>query len=361
MYGAHFLVIRTLKGIVSLYIVLRSRIELNINAKEVKIIMKGHLQLIAVLAICLILIPIASLLKAPQTKQADSDISDSVDILFLSSGKVETISMRDYIIGAVFAQMPADFEPEALRAQAVLAHTYALRRRLEEELSPDDELRGALISDDTEKYQAYFTEAQARVVYGEKYAECRKRIAAAADYAASRYLSFEGKPIISAFHAISCGKTESAKNVWGQAVPYLIGVDSSWDEDSSAFSSGRMISEDELVLALNAEFPDADLTGETPDIKITERTESGCVLTVELYGKVYISGAALARAVGLPSACFDITEAADEYRFICKGRGHLVGMSQHGANTMAGSGKSCEEILSHYFPNTTLQYTAAAK
>lgn len=323
--------------------------------------MRGHIKLIALLAVLLTLIPFVSLLKKPQTVRTDTDVSDSVEILFRASDRVERIPMRDYLIGAVFAQMPADFEPEALRAQAVLAHTYALRRRLEEELSPTAELRGALLSDDTDKYHAYFTEEQAREVYGSQYAEYRKLIAAAADYAADRYLSFEGKPVIAAFHAVSCGRTESAKNVWGQPVPYLISVESPWDEQSPAFRSERSLSKEELLLAVRAAFPDAELTGDSLDMKITERTEADCAQTVELFGKVYISGTALARALGLSSACFEISSEDGEYFFTCKGRGHLVGMSQQGANSMAAMGKTCEEILAHYFPNTRLEYTAEAK
>lgn len=323
--------------------------------------MKEHLRLMALFAALLTVIPLISLFGDHQAVTAETDLSDTVDILFTETGEVRRMPMKSYLIGAVFAQMPASFEDEALKAQAVLAHTYALRRYEEEKLSPTAELKGALFSDDTEKYQAYFTPEQAKAYYGAKYTEVYKKIEAAAEYASYRYLSFEGKPIIAAFHAISCGKTRSALEAWGQNVPYLASVDSSCDSGGELFLSEKKLTADELSALIKKEFPDADISDAKPDIRITERTESGCAKTAELCGRVYISADALAKAVGLPSPSFEVSAEGDVCTFTCKGRGHLVGMSQYGADSMAASGKSCEEILSHYFPSTVMINTKPVK
>lgn len=323
--------------------------------------MRSHIKLAAILALLITVIPMLSLINSPQSKETDSVLTETVDILFCGTGEVKKIPMKSYITGAVFAQMPASFDEEALKAQAVLAHTYALRRREEEKLSPDKELKGALISDDTNKYQAYFSAEQAKEYYGADYPDLRRKVEAAAEYALDRYLSYDGKPIIAAFHAVSCGKTISAKSVWGRDIPYLSGVDSSWDCDSKLYSSQVKLTEEEIRERILALYPDSDLDSGALGPVITERTEEGCAATVELCGKVYISGEAFAKAVGLPSCCFDAVTEDGVCTFSCKGRGHLVGMSQQGAEHMSRSGASCEEILSHYFPKAELICTKPVK
>ena len=146
---------------------------------------KDYIRMIAVTAVALLLIPLvgyAGKRSTAATSAEDKTPDEGVSILMRESGEVVTLSERDYVIGAVFAQMPADFEPEALKAQAVLAYTYAERRRLSERTAPTAELKGAVMSDDTSLYQAYFTEEQAKALYGEDYETARKRIAEAAEH-----------------------------------------------------------------------------------------------------------------------------------------------------------------------------------
>lgn len=323
--------------------------------------MRSHLKLAGLLAVLITVIPLLSLLHEPPSKTADSELVETVDILFTETGEVKKIPMKNYIIGAVFAQMPARFDEEALKAQAVLAHTYALRRMEEEKLSPTEDLKGAVMSDDRDKYQAYFTPEEAKVCCRDDYAEAYRKIEAAADYATDRYLSYDGKPVIAAFHAISCGKTVSSKSAWGRDIPYLISVDSSWDCDGNKHITETVIGEDEIRERIKTVFPDTDLENGALDPTVTERTDEGCASVVELCGKVFIAGDVFAKAVGLPSSCFEVIGEGDKYTFSCKGKGHLVGMSQHGADAMARNGKSCEEILSHYFPNTELICTRPVK
>ena len=317
--------------------------------------MKGHIRLIIILAVFLTGVPFIALLADRQSAEpASGEAQDSVLMLFGDSTEPTLIPMREYIIGAVAAQMPAEFGEEALKAQAVLARTYALRRRAEEQLSPTPGLRGADFSDDSTSYNAYFTDEQLRKLYGKNTDEVKAKLSAAADYALTRTLTFEGKPIIAAFHAVSCGKTESALSAWGENIPYLTGVDSSEDLKSEVCESVLTMPSEKLYAALTAAFPDAKLSKSELSVKVTERTEAGCAATVELCGRSYVTGTAFAEAADLPSACFEVSEKDGTYIFTCKGRGHLVGLSQYGAEAMSKAGKSCEEILAHYFPNAKL-------
>ncbi|MBR1393215.1 MAG: SpoIID/LytB domain-containing protein [Ruminococcus sp.] len=317
--------------------------------------MKGQLQVMAVFAVFLITLPMIALIKPRSVSSEPAEAEVSETLLFFDEDKQETIPlpMREYIIGAVAAQMPADFEQEALKAQAVLAHTYALRRIREEELSPTPELGGAHISSNSSVYQAYFDESSRRELLGDGYSELSKKLELAADYALSRWLTFEGEPIIAAFHAVSSGRTESAQEAWGENIPYLVSVESPLDLESPLCLSEITLTEAELKDRLSGIFP--EMTSDDITVKVTERSSAGSALTVLLGENSYVSGRVFAAALGLPSACFEVTAGEGSCTFTCKGRGHLLGMSQTGAELMAEEGSSCEEILSHYFPDALLK------
>ena len=143
-----------------------------------------------------------------ETKSA-SDDQENFKVLDITTGKVEEISVFDYVVGAVCAEMPATFEPEALKAQAVAAHTYAQRQKEKALTSPDKELNGAYFSNDSSKYQAYFTENQAKQYYGDNYEQYIEKIKNAVSDVESEILVYEDEPIIAAFHSMSSGTTES--------------------------------------------------------------------------------------------------------------------------------------------------------
>ena len=317
--------------------------------------MKGRPQLMAVFAVLLTVLPLISLLKGRAPEKPGQPSGDGKVLILLDPGAPTELSMRDYIIGAVAAQMPGDFSPEALKAQAVLAHTYALRRRIEEQKDPTPELCGADLSSDTSLYQAYFTPEQIHTLYGSETESILKKLGAAADYALTRSLTFEGKPIIAAFHAVSPGRTESARDVWGENIPYLVSVESPGDEKEPSCSSEVSFTENELAGKLRASFPELPDKYEHSPAEIVSRTEAGSVSEAEIFGEMRVSGVELAAALGLESAHFELSESDGEYVFKVLGRGHLVGMSQLGAERMAKSGKLCEEILGHYFPGAGLE------
>jgi stage II sporulation protein D len=136
-------------------------------------------------------------------------------VLDTESGQVMEVSVRDYVIGAVCAEMPASFGEEALKAQAVAAHTYAERQRLRESESPTPELMGVDFSDDTSKYQGFFTKEEIKERFGDRFERDYGKISAAADEVLPYILTYDEAPIIAAFHSMSAGFTESAENAWG--------------------------------------------------------------------------------------------------------------------------------------------------
>ena len=315
--------------------------------------MKKQVGIMFIFGLFLLGLPCITFLHSNSRLSVDSDRKDIVKILYTKDEKVEEISMEDYIIGAVLAQMPQDFEEEALKSQAILAHTYIERRKLSEKESADKSLKGAYISDDTSQYQSYFNESQAKKFYGDKYEQAYKKVSEAVKQVEDLILSYDSKPIVVAFHALSSGKTESAKNLWGEDIPYLISVDSSWDEKIDGFEKSDTFSSDDIKKALEKAFDDMDFSKIGDTLKVSETTDSNTVLTVNAGGND-INGSDFANALSLPSPCFTIDKDNDKYTITTKGYGHLVGMSQYGANAMAKEGKGYKEILAHYFPKTKI-------
>lgn len=282
---------------------------------------------------------------------AGSGSIESLKVLDFTSGQIMELSLRDYVIGAVLAEMPASYHEEALKAQAVAARTYAVRQREKQRLSPAPELMGADISNDSTKYQAYFTPEQAKAFYGVGYETYLEKVSAAVDSTGSDVLVYEGELIVAAFHSTSGGKTESAEVVWGSPVEYLVPVDSSGDEKSPSYLEEKVFTEAELKARLETSLDGAEFDGDPEDwLKIKERSESGTVIRMTA-GSSELSGTDFRQIFSLRSANFTVEYSAKGGTFsvTTKGSGHGVGMSQYGANGMANSGSSYTEILLHYY------------
>ncbi len=276
-------------------------------------------------------------------------------VLDVTTGAVTEVPLREYLIGVVCAEMPATFETEALKAQAVAAHTYAERISRQNRETPDPALFGADFSNDSSLYQAYYTESQIRNAFGDSFTLYYEKIAAAVDAVCDELLYYENEPIVAAFHAMSAGKTENAETVWGAPLAYLVSVDSASDADAPSYLDTVIFTVEEVSDILRKVAPSLQLPEEKGEwLKVESTSDAGTVLRVQGGDRLW-SGQQIRELFSLRSACFTVTFADDCFTFTTKGYGHAVGMSQYGANAMALAGSSYEEILAHYYPNTTLQ------
>lgn len=315
--------------------------------------MKDYIRIMCAVLVVLILIPLVSYADRRTALPAKSE-SVTVGIYFTERDEKVTVSLHDYIVGAVFAQMPADFGDEAIRAQAVLASTYIRRRRLSEEQLPTEALHGALLSDDRTKYHAYFTEEQAKELYGSGYEQALKRVSAAASYAEKYILTYDGEPIAPAFHGISYGRTESAADMWGEGIPYLVSVGSESDAELRVCKSEVSYTAEKLSAVLSDSFG-IKAEGEPSGwIRPTLTTSGGTVLKVSVCG-TETDSETFCEKLGLASQHFSVGFSDGKFTFSVMGCGHLVGMSQYGANEMAKQGSTAEQILTHYFTGTKLE------
>ncbi len=272
--------------------------------------------------------------------EAEDAVSDSFRVCDTETGEVTEMPAEEYIFGVVAAEMPALYETEALKAQAVAAYTFACYRRAENAGKSYD-----LTTDHTID-QSFITEEAAREKWGDGADEYSKKIKEAVNSSAGYMITSGGKPILAVYHAISSGMTESSENIWGGALSYLVPVSSPCDKLSPDYISTKEITADELRSGLSGDLSfsgsEADYFG---DIK---RTDSGTVQSISICG-TELKGARLRSVFSLRSSNFDVEYKDGKFVFTVYGYGHGVGMSQYGADYMAKQGSNFEEILTHYY------------
>lgn len=265
------------------------------------------------------------------------------------AGSDETVRVpyREYVIGVLAGEMSPDTEPEALKAQAVAAYTYALWKQ-----TSRDTLKGYDVSADPKEDQCWLSTTEQVALWQESYDKNRSLLEAAVDEVLGYTVTYGGKPILAAYHSVSSGKTESAASAWGSDYPYLINVESAADLLSPEYLSDSVLT--------TAQFADKaldlgiTLVGEAKNwLGDTERSETGAVISFTLAGKK-ISGADMRTAFSLASRNFDLAYADGKFTFTVRGSGHGVGMSQYGAVSMASEGSNWMDILSWYYPGTDI-------
>ena len=276
----------------------------------------------------------------------DSYSSNIISVLNPETKELKTSEFENYIIGVVAAEVPANFETEALKAQAVAARTYALRKILQNNLSEIDT---------ADMGQAYNTIDDMKAKWGTNFDKYYDKIQSAVLSTEGEILVYDNEPILAVFHSTSSGKTESAENVWGSSVDYLVSVDSVGDTQAPDYTYEEYFTKEDLVGRLQAAYPDLIFT-DAPilqQIQIAERTDAGYVKYVQT-GNRLLSGKEFREALGLRSSDFTLSESDGMITVTTKGYGHGAGMSQYGAEYMAQQGSTYKEILSHYYPGTTL-------
>lgn len=254
-----------------------------------------------------------------------------------SNGSVITIDLEEYVIGVVSAEMPASFNSEALKAQSVLARTYALKAKS----------LGKTLTD-TVSTQAYIDTGQMQSKWGSSYNTYYNKIKNAVNATSGEYLTYNGTYIEAMYHSTNNGKTESSLDVFGNYYPYLVSVTSEYDKSASSYLRTTSIDLNTISSKLGLNL--------TPDsiIEIISYTDGSNIGQINIDGATF-TGKQVREALGLRSADFDILINENTANITTRGYGHGVGMSQYGANGMANAGYGYQNILSHYYPGTTLK------
>lgn len=267
----------------------------------------------------------------------------------MADGDVRIMELEDYIRGVVLAEMPASFEVEALKAQAIAARTYVLRR-----LVVGDKHSQGVICTDYTCCQAYLTDEEYLATRGNEAG--RERIAQAVAETAGLVITYEGKFIEATYFACSGGRTEDALAVWGEDIPYLQAVDSIGESKGEQYDEELYFSSEEFGVLLGR-----SLTGSPKEwFGDVRHTAGGGVDYMVIGGMVY-SGVQLRSLLDLNSTLFTVTPIDSGVLIRSRGWGHRVGMSQYGADAMAMEGHTCQQILAYYYPGTVIDKLSNVK
>ena len=273
----------------------------------------------------------------PPTNKAQK----TVKVYFKDEDVIREMDFEEYIKGVVTAEMPASFELEALKAQAVAARSYTLHK-----LKGGKEDNGADVCTDFSHCQAYITDEKARKNWGNEADSNFKKISQAINETRGKIMEYDGEVVTAVFHSTSSGETESAIDVWGGDVPYLTAVKSEGEHLSPKYLSTVTVGIDVFKEKLKEENENVDFS--KPSIGNIERSDSGGIKNIVLYGENF-KGTRIRSLFSLRSANFDMSIDNENVIFNVKGNGHGVGMSQYGANYMASTGKKYDEILLSYY------------
>lgn len=270
------------------------------------------------------------------TNQAATTVTSGRTIKFNNGGVVSNIDLEEYVIGVVAAEMPASFHSEALKAQAVVARTYAMKKAS----------KGITLINST-SHQVYNSIEQMKAKWGSSYSTYYNKIKKAVNDTKGKVLKYNGEYIEALYFSMSNGKTELPTYVWSTNYPYLQVVSSSWDENISAAKYTITMSyskfSDKLGITVN----------EDSEIKVLSRTAGDRVNEISISGKTF-SGVKVRSLLGLRSADFEIIKTSSGVKITTKGFGHGVGMSQYGANGAAKEGYTYKQILNHYYSGASL-------
>ena len=267
---------------------------------------------------------------------------EAIMIPVLHEDAVTEMELNDYLTGVVLAEMPASFEEEARKAQAVVARTYTIRA-----WKRGGKHEGAAVCTDSNCCQGYISQDGYIAKGGTE--ENVEKMRSAVEETADLVLTYEGQLIEATYFSCSGGSTEDAVAVWGTDVPYLQAVSSPGEEHATHYTDTVSFTAEIFASALGLKLSGDPASWFGP----VTYTAGGGVATMEICGTSY-TGTALRGALGLRSTAFTVTVQSDTITITTRGYGHRVGMSQYGADAMALTGSTYGEILAHYYQGTTL-------
>ena len=290
---------------------------------------------VAILSLILYIAPIVCGIIFIDTKQRDT-----INVYDISKSRLVVMETDEYITGVVAAEMPAEFEFEALKAQSVAARTYLIKKGF------CDAYDDCNICTDSSHCQAYKSVEELKSIWCDDFKKYYNKISKAVSETKGEILTYNNEPISAVFHSTSSGKTENSEDVWQSALPYLRSTDSIYDTESPKYYSSKTIPLSEFID--NILSSDASVDFSCVIIGDITRTAGGSVDKITIGNRVF-DGTEIRKLFDLNSANFEIQQTDDNITFNVFGYGHGVGMSQYGANYMAKKGYNYHDILHKYY------------
>lgn len=276
----------------------------------------------------------------------------TIKLLHAATNEIEEIKLDEYLYGVVSAEMPANFEKEALKAQAVVARTYTIYKIK----NNSGKHEGADICDNSACCQAWITKEDRLARWEEALREENwNKILQAVNGIQGKIITYNNEPINAFFHSNSGGMTETTANVWGgTGYPYLQAVETAGEDTYTQYHSEVTLTKQTFIDKIKEKHSTFEIDFNAEDcIKVLEYTDGNRVKKVKI-GNLELSGVEVRTILGLKSANFKITVDNENIKLEVIGYGHGVGMSQTGADSMAKSGSNYEEIIKHFYTGVEL-------
>lgn len=299
------------------------------------------------LIILLILTPVIFLKKIVPPKHINLS-AIPITLLSRNEGKIYHTDLESYLIGVVAAEMPANFEVDALKAQAIAARTLAVQRLKRFGGRGCQHYPGVDFCDDPSENQAWQSVSELKAKWGKSdFPRLYAKVSQAVQDTSGIIMTYRNKPIDALFHS-TCGiGTADASEIWHHQVPYLKSVNCGFDYQSPRYANQISYSWSELARSLQLSL------NSLKTIQIRQRSSRGRVLWISVGSNLY-SGESFRKALALNSTCFTCSVSKNRVIFKTIGYGHGVGMCQYGANGMAKQGYTYLQILRHYFQGIQL-------
>ena len=303
----------------------------------------------------LVILPSLILTLRHEPKIEVKNLGVGIRVKMHDSGKVRVMPLEEYLVGVIAGEMPAAFQLEALKAQAVAARTYTLKKltsTASNSMHPD-----ADICTDSSHCQAWMSKTDMRRKWGIiDYWRYYNKMKQAVEETAGLVATYNGRLIEPVYHSTSSGRTEEASEVWKYSFSYLQSVPSKWDTESPRYKNATSFSFQELDRRLGTNIsavPVSSLNSKSL-IQVLAKTVSGRAKIIRIGNKTF-PGTELRRLLDLSSTAINWSIKQNGIVFITQGYGHGVGMSQYGANGMAREGKDFKEILTHYYRGISIE------
>lgn len=294
----------------------------------------------------------------PQTRLEQQAKPLLVPIYLTREQRVDQVPLETYVRNVVAAEMPANFEFEALKAQAIASRTYIVKRLIDGD-SSQVPVQGAIVTD-TVAHQAYIGEEQMKMNWGEAdYPTRLDKLNRAVNETAGEVITYQGKPIQASFFSTSNGYTENSEEYWRDYIPYLRSVPSPWDKElSPKYKETKTMSLQEFFKRIGVTAVPAAATSGSAGMKVLATTSGHRIKTMSAGGRSF-TGREMREKLELNSSHFTWKVNGSRIEITTYGYGHGVGMSQWGANGMAKEGKSAEAILKYYYQGVELSRVSA--
>lgn len=266
----------------------------------------------------------------------------SVRVKHETTGEIENVPFEEYITGVLAGEMPVSFHIEALKAQAVAARSYVMKR-MEYNVNKDYDVVDTIMN------QVYLTDDYLKSVWNETYDEKMNKIKTAVIETKGEYIEYDGEVADAFFFSTSVGATENSGEIFTAQLPYLVSVESMWDaEVSPLYSTNKTFTLEEFYKKLDINY------SETIKIEKTKTTETGRIKKIKINGYEFTGGEVMEK-LNLRSTFFEIVQNGNTVNVNNKGYGHGVGMSQYGAEGMAQHGYTYDEIVKHYYTGVEIK------